>query len=168
MDILEAVDVSDVQAHEAATYANVRLGGYDMDRCCLLSEFEAFNVRLEASDIDRLFLLNCGFAADTKGQTCKLRDVLPGVVAHERVRNVIDKARFPVSPNQAILIVSPDEKGGPLTIYDGNHRAMAQYLVQKTVHDVLAFVCVHRRISEWGFVPPLGRIQVERRPNGPG
>ena len=160
--MLEAVDVSDVQAHEAATYANVRLGGYHMDRCCPLGEFKTFNVRLEASDIDRLFLLNCGFAAYTKGQTCILRDVLPGVVTYERVRNVIDKTCFPVSSDQAILIVSPDEKCGPLTIYDGNHRAMAQYLVQRTVHDVVAYVCVHRRINEWSFVPPLGRIQEER------
>ena len=157
MDIMSAVDVSDVQAHEAATHANVTLGGYDMDGCCPLSEFKAFKVKLEASDIDRLFLLNCGFAAHTEGQTCKLRDVLPGVVSDERVRNVIDKACFPVSPDQAILIVSPDEKCGPLTIYDGNHRAMAQYLTQKSVHDVLAYVCVHRRISEWRFVPPQGR-----------
>jgi len=36
MDILEAVDVSDVQAHEAATHANVTLGGYNMDQCCPL------------------------------------------------------------------------------------------------------------------------------------
>lgn len=157
MVILKAVDVSDVQAHEAATHANVKLGGYDMDRCCPLSEFKAFNVRLEATDIDRLFLLNCGFAAYTEVQTCKLRDVLLGVVSHERVRNVIDRACFPVSPDQAILIVSPDEKYGPLTIYDGNHRAMAQYLTQRSVHDVLAYICVHRRISEWGFVPPLAR-----------
>jgi len=162
MDILESVDVSDVQAHEAATHANVKLGGYHMDRCCPLSEFKAFKVRLEASDIDRLFLLNCGFAPDTEGKTCRLRDVLPGVVSHERVRNVIDKACFPVSPDQAILIVSPDEKCGPLTIYDGNHRAIAQYLMQRTVHDVVAYVCVHSRISEWGYVPHLGRTQEEK------
>jgi len=161
MIILKAVDVSDVQGHEAATHANVKLGGYDMDRCCPLSEFKAFNVKLEATDIDRLFLLNCGFAAHTRGQTCRLRDVLPGIESHQRVRNVIDKACFPVSTDQAILIVSADEKCGPLTIYDGNHRAMAQFLMRRTVHDVLAYVCVHRRISEWGFVPPLGRIQSE-------
>ena len=158
MEILRIAGVNEVKAHEAATHANVRLGGYNMDQCCPLSEFKAFSVRLEASDLDRLLLLNCGFAGDTKGQTCKLRDVLPGVVAHERVRNVIDKACFPVSTDQAILIVSADEKCGPLTIYDGNHRAMAQYLMRRTVNDVLAYVCVHRRISEWGFVPPLGRI----------
>jgi len=159
MLILTNVNVSDVQAHEAATHANVTLGGYQMDRCCPLDEFKAFNVRLEASDIDRLFLLNCGFAAFTKGQTCKVADVLPGIVPQERIRNVADKACFPVSADQAILIVSADEKCGPLIIYDGNHRAMAQYLMRKTVHDVLAYVCVHRNISEWGFVPPLGRIQ---------
>lgn len=157
MVILKAVDVSDVQAHEAATHANVTLGGYHMDRCCSLGEFKAFNMKLEASDIDRLFLLNCGFAEYTECQTCRLRDVLPGIESHERVRNVIDKACFPVSADQAILIVSADEKCGPLIIYDGNHRAMAQFLMQRTVHDVLAYVCVHRRISEWGYIPPLAR-----------
>lgn len=113
-------------------------------------------MRLESSDIDRLFLLNCGFAENTEGQTCQLRDVLPGLESHQRVRNVIDKACFPVSPDQAILIVSTDEQFGPLTIYDGNHRAIAQYLMRQTVHDVLAYVCVHRRINEWSFMPPLG------------
>lgn len=167
MHVLKAVDVSDVQAHESATHANVTLGGYNMDRCCPLTEFLAFNVRLETSDIDRLYLLDCGFATYTSGQTCRLRDLLPEAAFHEGVRNVFDKACFPVSPDQAILIVSPDEKSRPLTIYDGNHRAMAQFLKQRSVHDILAYVCVHRRISEWGFVPPLGRMKEGWRSNGP-
>lgn len=157
MVILKAVGVSDVQAHEAAIHANVKLGGYGMDRYCPLSEFRAFSVRLEAGDIGRLFLLNCGFAKYTEGQTCKLRDVLPNLMSHERVRNVVERACFPVSTCQALLIVSADEKCEPLIIYDGNHRAVAQYLTQKSVHDVLAYVCVHCKIKEWGFVPPLAR-----------
>ncbi len=141
MDILKNANLCDIQLHEAANIAAVTLGSHEMDQCCPLGEFKMYKVKLEAADIDRLFLLNCGFASDTNNQTCRLKDALPGLVSKERVRNVIEKACFPVSQDQAILIVSPDEKSGPLIIYDGNHRAIAQFLVHKTVQDVLAFVC---------------------------
>lgn len=159
MVIQEIVELCDVQMHEVATYANVRLGSYKMDGPCPLDEFKMYKVKLEAMDVDRLFLLDCGFATYTSDLTCRLKDASPGLLADKRVRMVIDEAYFPVSAKQAILIVSPNEKCGPLTIYDGNHRAIAQFLMRHTVQDVLAFVCVHCRISEWEYVPLLGRIQ---------
>ena len=157
MVILKAVNVALVRAHESATHANVRLDRYDLDKHCPLNEFKAFSVKLEEGDIDRVFLLNCGFAAYTEGGTCKLKDVRPDLLLHDLVRKIIENACFPVSPDQALLMVSADEKCGPLIVYDANHRAMAQYLTQKSVQDVLAYVCVQGRINEWRFVPPLAR-----------
>ena len=56
--------------------------------------------------------------------------------------------------------MSAEEQCSPLVIYDGNHRAIAQYFSLGSVQDVPAFVSVHPRVGTWSYVPPLARAPV--------
>lgn len=79
---MEEVDITVVQCHEQATASNARLGGYDMDRHCPPREFRCYRVQLERSDEHQLFLLGLTeFINQTRHQSCRLSDVLPGASA---------------------------------------------------------------------------------------
>src|SRR5581483_12187528 len=88
MIIVGKVDISQVRRHEESTAANARLGGYGMDACCPLSEFQCFRVVLERKDVARLFLLP-DFAAQTIGRSCRMRDVVSEASALPRVASFI-------------------------------------------------------------------------------
>jgi hypothetical protein len=159
--VIESVSLSVVQQHELATGANINLGGYHMDRCCPLPEFRTFKVALDSDDIDRLFIL-WDFAQYTAGHTCQLKDVLPLAESEGRVAPFIrDAVDLRTRHDRAIQIVSDAETGRPLVVIDGNHRAIAQYLMYRTVHDVPAFLCIHPKIGEWSGMPPSARGSVK-------
>lgn len=149
--------------HEEATNANIALGRsanhyYDIDKICPIHEFRIYRAVLEAEDIDRLFMEYGDFAPLTKNATALVKDVLPKEAEREKVRQFTkDRLDLRSRPDRAILAVSASERGEPLIIYDGNHRAIAQYLIYQTVHDVPVFLSVHPRVGAWGFVPPLAR-----------
>ncbi len=91
MTIVEAVTLATVQHHEQATGANVRLGGYHMDRTCPPSEFQAFRTTLDITDVGRLFLLGIPEFADCTAQgTWRLADLLPKAALLSRVASFID------------------------------------------------------------------------------
>ena len=159
MVVFEEVDITTVQRHEQATTSNVRLGGYQMDRHCPTSEFRCYRIQLEQTDEDRLFLLGLTeFFDQTRGQSCRLLDVLPAASTIKRVASfcshVVDlRSRLGLE----LVLVTTNPHCAPLIAIDGNHRAMAQFLTHGTFESVPAFVCVHPAIGQWHFVPPLAR-----------
>lgn len=160
MTSIEPVTLHIVQAHERATDANVRLGGYHMDRVSPTAEFQLFRVTLVDADLGRLFLLGITeFGVCTAGESWRVPDLLPAAALLPRVAPFVrDKIDLPARPDRALLIVSPDPHTGPLVITDGNHRAMAYYSMHRSVQGVPAFVCVHPKIRGWNFMPPPARV----------
>lgn len=164
MKIIDAVSIEDIRRHERCCDANVTLGSYGMDVHCPLDELQAYRVKLDAGDIDSLFLLNCGFAASTRGQTGKVGDVEREKLSDtstSRVELFLEpppqsgkrQVDLRCSPEMALVIVCADATRGPWIIIDGNHRAIAQYLKYGNVGDVPAYLCVHSRIYQWRYVP---------------
>lgn len=156
MKIIETVDLGVISQHEKKTGANVTLGGYHMDRCCPLAEFQLLRCVLELDDIERLFVLN-DFAKFTAG-SCRLKSVLSDAASNQRVAAFSNgRVDLRKAPNLELLIVSANADDGPLLIIDGNHRAIWQYLAYSSIHAVPAFICVHSRINEWGYMPIAAR-----------
>lgn len=156
--------LDDLGRHEEATNANIAIGRtanhyYDLHKICPIHEFRIYRAALEADDINRLFMEYGDFLRLTKDGTAMVKDVLPEKVQTGRVLQFTKDQGFDLRSrrDRAILTVSANESGEPLIIYDGNHRAIAQYLTYGTVQDVPIFLSVHPRVSGWGFVPPLAR-----------
>jgi hypothetical protein len=165
MKNITSTTLSILGQYEEATDANIAIGRapnhyYDLDKICLIAELKVYRATLESDDINRLFMEYGDFYEATKGGTAMVKDVLPEAASRDRVIQ-FTKDRFDLRsrPDRPILTVSTDEILGPLIIYDGNHRAIAQYLTYQSVHDIPVFVSVHPRISEWRFVPPLARLR---------
>jgi hypothetical protein len=162
MEIIGEVNVAEVQQHEANTDANVRLVRYRLDACCPTHEFRCHRIRLDPSDDELLYVL-CDFARYTKDQSSRLRDVTPEAASLERVASFMhgDGNRGSVDLRSAaeldLLIVSKELKPAPLVIYDGCHRAIAQFLRFGSLSGVPAYVCVHPAINSWAHVPPQAR-----------
>jgi len=161
MRIIENVAVAVVQGHEEATAANVRLGGYDMP--IQLDEVRAYRVAVDAEDADRLFLLGLGaLGVGTAGGSFKVADILPRVASLGSVRSLMRAGvDLRTRPDLSLVIVTAGDDRRPLTIIDGNHRAMAQFLTYRTVQDVSAFVCIHPGFAQWSYIPPLARCRVD-------
>jgi hypothetical protein len=157
MRIIETVSLAILQRHEMATDSNVTLGGYGLSEHCPLAEFAIHRANLDAGDIDRLFLLGT-FAERTHGRSARLKDVLPEFAANPRVdsalrRNVDLRSDW----NLEIVIVTAEAQNAPLTVIDGNHRAVAHFLRFGDVGDVPAYLCVHGRVGQWPYIPRLAR-----------
>lgn len=164
MIVVGEVDIAEVQRHEQATASNARLGGYHMDHHCPTNQFRCYRVQLERQDEDRLFMLGqTEFINQTRGQSCRLRDVLPGASATQRVASFIAAGvDLRSRSGLELVLVAAELHGASLVAIDGNHRAMAQYLTHGSAQGVPAFVCVHPAIGEWRFVPPLARAYTRR------
>lgn len=151
---IEPVALSDIQSHEEATGANVRLGGYQMPPA---AEFETYRATLELGDAPKLFLLS-DFGKHTKASTYRLMDVLLSASDNPRVAPFIRDGRdLRAIPDLAVLVISERRDGRPLIIYDGNHRIIAHWLMHGAVQDIPVFFCVHPAIIQWGHVPRLAR-----------
>lgn len=167
MKILEEVELSVLQQHEAATNANARLGGYRMDRCSPIHEFILYRATLQSADDDRLFFLG-EFAKYTVGKTGRVRDIDVSLL-DDRSRARIDSFVAPAtgngfarvdlrsSPHLALVVVAANTDTAGLVMIDGNHRTIAQHLQFGTLCDVPVFLCVHERIGEWPFIPAAAR-----------
>src|SRR5258708_3879049 len=113
MRIHHSVELRVVQAHEQITQANVRLGGYHMDKTCLLNDFKSWRACLESNDISRLFLLY-DYAKYTKRNTCRITDLLSDASSIPKVASLIgDKFQLRENVALAILLVSVDAQRGP-------------------------------------------------------
>ena len=167
MLIISSVDIAIVKNHERRTGSNATVGGYGMDQHCPTAEIEAFQVTLEADDWAKIFLI-AQFAKFTIGNTCKVHDIdwhRLGDDSKARINSFIEppaNSRFtPVdlhsSADLALVIVSANAESGSLVVIDGNHRAIAQWHKYGAVSGVHAFLCVHKNINNWAYVPPQAR-----------
>ena len=168
MIVVCEVTIADVQHHEQATASNARLGGYHMDRHCPTNQLLCYRVQLERPDEDRLFMLGLTeFINQTRGQSCRLRDVLPGASAIQRVASFITAGiNLRSRSGLELVLVAAELQCAPLVAIDGNHRAMAQFLAHGSVEGVPAFVCVHPAIGQWPYVPPLARAYTRQAEPG--
>ena len=164
MRISEAVTLEELRRQERSSKANVTLGSYGVELHAPAEEFRTFRGTLETDDGDQLFLLNCGFIAGTRGETGRVTDIVREELSDsvaERVRSLmeprpeLDGRSIDLRSSSALapVLVCTDAIDGPWTIIDGNHRAIAQFLLCGDMDDVPVYVCVHPRIGAWSFVP---------------
>jgi hypothetical protein len=159
MIVFQEVSLATVQQHELDTNSNVRLGGYHMDRFCPTAEFCCHRVQLQHSDGDRLFLLGISaFISQTQRDSCRLRDLLPTAASIPNVASFVrDGVDLRSQPCLELVLVGAQLQLGHLVAIDGNHRMMAHYLNHASVEGVPAFVCVHKNITQWSYIPTLAR-----------
>ncbi len=168
MKIISKVNIAEIRQHERSCRANVTLGSYGMESHCIFNEFQFYKAVLEANDISNLFLLNCGFASNTHGQTGRLEDIKPETISDSSKSRIRAFTKSPTkcekytidlrqSPQLALILLCVEAKDGPWIITDGNHRAISQYLSYGHLHDVTVYLCVHPQISKWPYIPTLAR-----------
>ncbi len=168
MNIIETVNLTEIRQHEQTCRANVILGGYGMATHCALKEFQLYKAILEVDDTSNLFLLNCGFAVNTHGQTGKVKDIKIETLSNASKSRINAFTKSPAkcrkyaidlrhSPQLALILVCAEAKNGPWIIIDGNHRAISQYLSYGDLRDVTGYLCVHPQINKWPYIPSLAR-----------
>jgi hypothetical protein len=150
MKVTRTATLKEVQDQEAAVHANIRLGSYNMPAA---DTFTLYAGTLDGADLERLFL-TAEFGKLTTDGSCRLNrlkddarvNVAKRVQGELDLRNVVDRAIVALS-------VARDEM--PLTVIDGHHRLMHQFLTFGTVQDVPLFLCVHAELGRlWrGFIP---------------
>lgn len=165
LDIREA-NILEIQHLENFTNASVRIGNHCMEDYAPTSEFLFYRVILEKSDTDRMFVLfETGLTKQTLGQTCRLKDIVSSSENIERVKQAINGGNsfskgvdLKSDPNMELELVASELYNVPLTIIDGNHRAIAHYIIHGSVQGVPAYICVHKNISKWPYIPPGARM----------
>lgn len=156
MNNISPVTLATLQAHEAKREppSNVKLGGYHMPPA---DQFTIYQVTFDAVDLGRLCVLN-DFARHTVGGLGYLEGIQPAADFRERVqKKLAENIDLRHDAEAAPVFVCPDFQTGQLTVIDGNHRLTAHYLKFQAVSDVVAYVCVHPQIVDWGFLPPAAR-----------
>jgi len=162
---LREVTLAEVRQHEAASDANIRLGGYTMDEYCPISEIRCFHVRLEAQDTERIFLLN-DFGERTKDGSCRLIDLDETAGTIEKVRSLMNSAiDLRICSGLEIIAVCSDVERAAIVVADGNHRAIAQYGTYGSLAYIPAYICIHPKMDDWPHVPQKAR---ELRVDEPG
>jgi hypothetical protein len=146
-----------VREHEKYTEANVTLGSYDMDKACPLQEIKLYQVTLEKSDAERIYLLNeQTFIAFAKGNNFKLTDIHGVAEESKRVRSFLGHEGRPAVDLRNTQLLAPilvaSSITGALTIIDGNHRLSAQYLSNIDLSGVSAYLYVHPNMDQWEFI----------------
>ncbi len=161
------IDLATLRGHEQLVNANVRLGGYDMDKVAPTDEFQIFRGNLKRTDWQRLYLIG-EFAKHTQNGTGRFIDVDWNALS-EQSKNKITSFIQPASTTGwmpldlrknsqlALILVSADINSKSFVIIDGNHRAIAQYRKFGQVAGVQVIVCVHKQITRWPFVPHRAR-----------
>ena len=164
-----AMDFGSLRSHEQRVDANVRLGGYHMDKHSPTAEFQVYGAVLDSIDWLRLYLLG-EFAQHTWGTTARVVDVDRSALSPQSTKKIAtfyetDPSRnwLPLDlrrlPELAIIAVASNIETSSLTITDGNHRAIAQCWRHGPTSDVPIIVCVHRNIKQWPFIPHHARTR---------
>ena len=162
---IQLANLSEIRQLEKYTNASVQIGNHCMEDHAPTSEFLYYRVILEQNDIDRIFVLyEPGLANLTLDQTCRLKDIISTACKDKRVEQAISGgSSFPKGinlksdPNMELELVASELYTAPLIIIDGNHRAIAHYTTYGNLHGVPAYVCIHKNISQWKYIPPLAK-----------
>lgn len=153
--------LAEISSLDDATNANVRLGGYDMDKLFPVTEIECFHMELSEEDVHRIFLLyEATFIPHTKHGTCKIVDILSTAeeMATSRLRSgTKNELDLSVTIAQEPVFVTTNVAKNPFVAIDGNHRLTAHFAQHRSVNGVKVFVAVHKRMFDWHFIPPLAR-----------
>lgn len=162
MKIIETVDHLTVKEHETSLNSNVGLDNNYIPDHCPLDEIQCYRVKLEESDINRVFILWDGTFSDmTDNNTFKLADVNMNALKRPSTHHFFNKQLdLGVNPELAIVFFAQN-LGSPLVATDGNHRLMAHFLINKNVADIPAFLYTHENIINWRHFPPLAKEWVE-------
>jgi hypothetical protein len=151
--------LEEIQAHEMATGANVRLGGYGMDGHWPLAEVICMHVTLSGCDLERLFVLP-DFKGCTWNHSCQLVDINDSALAvamERQAAKATNDLDLTVRSQLELVLVGIDVSHGPLVTVDGNHRLLAHYTRHRSIDGVPAYVGIHPNMHNWPFVPPLAR-----------
>lgn len=156
--VKQNVELAELQAHDQALKANIRLGGYEMGTHCPVGEFEIHLIELEQGDESWVYLIS-EFAQYTQGNSGRLIDVQQSVDSHVETGKIVSgmiSAGFDIKhqKERALVAVTSDFTRGALTLIDGSHRAIAQFRSFGTIADVPVYLCVHKQINKWsGWIP---------------
>ena len=164
--------LAEIQNHEQRTDANVRVGGYNMDRHCPVGEIQYFHLELTSADLSRLFLLwEPTFISHTQNLSCRLVDITAtaeSMAMARRPTGEVNSVDLIHTSGLEPVLVTNSLNNGPLVTIDGNHRLTAHYARTRSIEGVRVFVGVHANVLGWEFVPPLARctkISIEFEPN---
>lgn len=153
--------LAEIQTHEQRVNANVRIGGYNMDKLCPTTEFQYFHMELESSDLARVFLLwERTFVSQTQGNSCKLVDITTtaeSMAMQRRPTGEVNGVDLINCSGLEPVFVTDDLEYGPLVTIDGNHRLTAHYSRFRRIDNVKVFVGVHPSVLGWEFIPPLAK-----------
>lgn len=151
--------LDEIQAHEFATGANARLGGYGMDEHCPLAEIVCMHVTLSECDLQRLFVLP-DFRKHTRNHSCQLVDVNDSALTAAMERQPVEMQNeldLTTRTRLELVLVGTDVNERPLVTVDGNHRLLAHYIRHHSVDGVPAYIGIHPNMYNWRFVPSLAR-----------
>ena len=124
-----------------------------------LSEYQAFHVAMDEGD-ERKLVLWWENQKATKDLNCRLIDSMEGAGNLDRVNSFIHgdgKGRLPADlrtmANKEPVAVTNKLDGDFWYLIDGSHRCLAQFRSGKPFQNVRIYVCVHRRIMQWAYIP---------------
>jgi hypothetical protein len=160
-DIIQ-IEYEKLKKFEHKIDGNVKIGGYDMDKICPVSEGKCYKVTLEDSDLDRVYLLrDPTFTNLTKNRDYRFSDLQDVAREEARVKHLLEKnIDLSVNSDWAPVFVCPDIGNGALIAIDGNHRLMAHFLLRGSIANLMAYVYVHENILQWGFIPKAARASM--------
>jgi hypothetical protein len=147
------IDISEVQSHLQRMGSAVELPYSVID-------YSACLVSLDDDDVRNLVLW-FEFEKHTANSTCNVVDSLPQAAANERISRFIkgdSQQQLPpldlrTSVAMEPVIVARALHSDFLYIIDGNHRVVAQQITGKGFRNAKAYVCMHREIDNWEYVP---------------
>lgn len=158
MRVVEEIDLTVIQEYLRAIGSGVKLDPHAMPGP--LDQHRAYRVLLDGADVADL-VLYWEFQKYTKGESCKVTELLESSGSLKRVRSFIDgdpaKGFLPLDlrtiEHKEPVIVT-DRLGSSFQyVIDGNHRIIAQHVSGKGFAEVPAFVCAHPNLREWAYVP---------------
>jgi hypothetical protein len=159
MKSIVEINYNELRQFEESVEANVKVGGYGMDKISPIEEGKCYRIILKAEDINRIFLLKePTFTNFTINRNFMIADVTEKVDEVERVRYWLDRGLdLRNAPEWAPVFVSRNIENGSFTIIDANHRMTAHYRQHKIVDEVAAYVFTHSNINQWWGIPDLAK-----------
>jgi hypothetical protein len=169
MELITQVSFIEVENVLNKHDSNIRFYNYDMPECCPSNEFLCYKVKLQESDIDRLYLVG-NFHNVTSG-TCKIKNVDAHAVQSQEAEgrsmrleslmngghkfqngiNLLDNDGF--EP----VLVGNDLYNGKVLFIDGSHRAIAHFIKHGNLSAIEVYVCIHPNIVNYSFYKHVAR-----------
>lgn len=164
--IVEQIEYSILRDFEnSIPNINVRVGGYEMDSICPINEGKCYKIKLQESDLNRLFILgDPSFTNLTSNKNYRLSGLIPEVAEQEiKTRTSLDVILdLRESHKLAPVFVSRNLDSGLVVTIDGNHRLMGHFLRNKSIEGVNGFLFVHPNVEKWGFIETIKKALIKK------